>query len=117
LSEQLGPASLYRFEPIDQLFHARAIFVAVTLPLAVSLTVGFEPASAQTPSPNSQSLGKHYRPLGPPSHGAKVKNLDVSAAASAKGVRVIQDGDLVAVLHATPDGAEAGFKGKWVFVM
>jgi len=46
------------------------------------------------------------RILRPPAHGARIKSLDVSAAASSRGVRVIQDGDLVAVLHATPDGAE-----------
>jgi nicotinate dehydrogenase subunit B len=49
----------------------------------------------------------YARVLRPPAHGAKLKNVDVSAVASAKGARVIQDGDLIAVLHATPDGAEA----------
>jgi isoquinoline 1-oxidoreductase len=39
------------------------------------------------------------RLLRPSSHGAKLKSLDTSAAKVIEGVRVVQDGDLVAVLH------------------
>ncbi len=44
--------------------------------------------------------------LRPPAHRAKLMSVDLSAAKSMKDVQVIQDGDLVAVLHPTPDGAE-----------
>jgi nicotinate dehydrogenase subunit B len=47
----------------------------------------------------------YARILRPPAHGAKLKNVDVSAAAKMKDVKVIQEEDLVAVLHPTPDGA------------
>jgi nicotinate dehydrogenase subunit B len=43
--------------------------------------------------------------LRPPAHGAVLKRLDVSDAKNMEGVTVIQDGDLVAVLHALPDQA------------
>jgi isoquinoline 1-oxidoreductase len=44
--------------------------------------------------------------LRPPAHGAKMKSLDVSEAKKIKGVVVVQDDDLVAVLHENPDIAE-----------
>lgn len=44
--------------------------------------------------------------LRPPAHRAQLKSLDVSSAKDMKDVQVVQDGDLVAVLHPTPDGAE-----------
>jgi nicotinate dehydrogenase subunit B len=44
--------------------------------------------------------------LRPPVHGAKLKSVDVSAAKEIKGARIIQDGDLVAALHTSPDQAE-----------
>ncbi len=49
----------------------------------------------------------YARILRPPAHGARRTSLDTRAAAEMDGVRVIEDGDLVAVLHATPDGAAA----------
>ncbi len=45
--------------------------------------------------------------LRPPVHGAERKRVDASAARALPGVRVIEDGDLVAVLHALPDAARA----------
>jgi CO/xanthine dehydrogenase Mo-binding subunit len=48
----------------------------------------------------------HAKILRPPAHGAKLKTLDVSAAEKIDGAKVIQDGDLVAVLHEHPDEAE-----------
>ncbi len=39
------------------------------------------------------------RLLRPSAHGASLKGLDTSAAEAIEGVRVVQDGDLVAVLH------------------
>jgi nicotinate dehydrogenase subunit B len=45
--------------------------------------------------------------LRPPAHDAKLVDVDVSAAKKVEGVRVIQDGDFVAVLHRHPDVAEA----------
>ncbi len=49
----------------------------------------------------------YARLLRPPAHGAKLKNVDLSAARQFQDARVIQEGDLIAVLHPTPDGAEA----------
>jgi len=45
--------------------------------------------------------------LRPPAHGAKLKGIDTSAAEKVGGARVVQDGDLIAVLHEYPDVAEA----------
>jgi isoquinoline 1-oxidoreductase len=41
----------------------------------------------------------------PPAHGATLKNADTSAAEKVEGVKVIRDGDLIAVLHKSPDEA------------
>jgi nicotinate dehydrogenase subunit B len=41
--------------------------------------------------------------LRPPAHGARLLSVDVSGAEHLPGVKVIHDGDLVAVLHARPD--------------
>jgi len=48
----------------------------------------------------------HARILRPPAHGATLEQLDTSAAAAMDGVRVVQDGDLVAVLHEQRDVAD-----------
>ena len=48
----------------------------------------------------------YARLVRPPSHGATVQELDTSGVADVDGAMVVRDGDLVAVLHATPDGAE-----------
>jgi isoquinoline 1-oxidoreductase len=45
--------------------------------------------------------------LRPPAHGATLKSVDTAPAKAVAGVQVIQDGDLVAVLHEFPDVAEA----------
>ena len=44
--------------------------------------------------------------LRPPAHGAKLKNVDTAPSKAIAGVQVVQDGDLVAVLHELPDVAE-----------
>jgi nicotinate dehydrogenase subunit B len=48
--------------------------------------------------------------LRPPAHGAKMKTVDVSAAKEVSGAQVIQDGDLIAVLHQFPDIAESALQ-------
>jgi isoquinoline 1-oxidoreductase len=48
--------------------------------------------------------------LRPPAHGAVLKRLDVSGAKKMKGVTVVQDEDLVAVLHTLPDQAARALK-------
>jgi isoquinoline 1-oxidoreductase len=54
--------------------------------------------------------------LRPPAHGAKLKSVDTAPAKAIDGVQVIQDGDLVAVLHQFPDVAEVALgkiKAEW----
>ena len=48
----------------------------------------------------------HARILRPPAHGATLKEVDTSAAEKVPGVRVVKDGDLVAVLHERRDLAD-----------
>ena len=48
----------------------------------------------------------YARLLRPPAHGARLKSADVSPAKAIPGVQVVQEGDLVAVLHELPDVAE-----------
>lgn len=47
------------------------------------------------------------RLLRPPVHGARLKSVDISKAARLPGVRVVRDGELVAVLASSFDLAEA----------
>lgn len=47
------------------------------------------------------------RILRPPSHGAKLTSVDFTAAEKLEGVKVVRDGDLVAVLHENRDKADA----------
>jgi len=44
--------------------------------------------------------------LRPPSHGARLMDLDLSGAERMPGIRVVRDGNLIAVLHEYPDVAE-----------
>jgi isoquinoline 1-oxidoreductase len=46
------------------------------------------------------------RILRPPAHGAKLTNIDTSAAEKVPGVKVIRDGDMTAVVADSPDKAE-----------
>ena len=58
------------------------------------------------------------RILRPLSHGAKLKSVDTSKAETMEGVKVIHDGDLVAVLHENLDRAEealAKIKAEYTF--
>jgi isoquinoline 1-oxidoreductase len=48
--------------------------------------------------------------LRPPVHGAKLKSADTAAAKATPGVRVVQDDDLIAVLHPFPDVAEGALE-------
>ncbi len=47
----------------------------------------------------------HARILRPPAHGATLASVDTSGAEAMPGVRVVRDGDLVAVLHEHRDEA------------
>lgn len=54
--------------------------------------------------------------LRPPAHGAKLKSLDPSGMEKDREVRLVRDGDLIAVLHPFPDGAEKALsriKAEW----
>ncbi|MGD2128768.1 MAG: molybdopterin-dependent oxidoreductase [Lysobacterales bacterium] len=58
----------------------------------------------------------HARVLRPPAHGATLKSLDSSAIAEIEGARVLQDGELIAVLHEQRDMADralARLEAKW----
>jgi isoquinoline 1-oxidoreductase len=44
--------------------------------------------------------------LRPPAHGAKLKSADTSAAAKIPGITVVNQDDLIAVLHPDPEEAE-----------
>lgn len=58
----------------------------------------------------------HARILRPPAHGARLKSVDASAAEAMPGVRVVREGDLLAVLHERPDLAVRAMAGiKAVF--
>ncbi len=48
----------------------------------------------------------HARILRPPAHGATLKELDTAVAEKVPGVRVIRDGEMIAVLHEEPDIAD-----------
>jgi nicotinate dehydrogenase subunit B len=48
----------------------------------------------------------YARILRPPAHGAKLKSVDTSAAEKINGVRLVRDGDLLAVLCKDPEQAE-----------
>jgi nicotinate dehydrogenase subunit B len=48
----------------------------------------------------------HARILRPPAHGATLQSADTTAAEKVAGVRVVRDGDLIAVLHAHRDEAD-----------
>jgi len=48
----------------------------------------------------------HARILRPPVHGAKLIHADPSGARAIEGVQIVEDGDLIAVLHPLPDMAE-----------
>ncbi len=53
----------------------------------------------------------HYaKILRPPVHGATLTSVDTTDAEKIEGVRVIKDGDLVAVLHSLPDVAETALE-------
>ena len=58
----------------------------------------------------------YARIMRPPAHDAKLEQLDTSAAEAVKGVRVIRDDELVAVLHErreVADRAVALLKADW----
>jgi len=48
----------------------------------------------------------YARILRPPAHGAKLTSIDTSEVEKIKDIQLVQDGDLVAVLHKNPDEAE-----------
>ena len=56
------------------------------------------------------------RILRPPAHGAKLKSVDTSGVAALAGAQVVRDGDLIAVVHETPDLAHQALalvKAEW----
>jgi nicotinate dehydrogenase subunit B len=48
----------------------------------------------------------HAKILRPPVHGAKLKSVDTSALREDKQIKIVQERDLIAVLHLYPDVAE-----------
>ena len=58
----------------------------------------------------------HARILRPPAHGATLASVDTSAAEKIAGVKVIRDGDTIAVLHEHRDEADTALalvKAQW----
>jgi nicotinate dehydrogenase subunit B len=58
----------------------------------------------------------HARLLRPPAHGATLGAVDASAAEKVPGVKVVRDGDIVAVLHPHRDEADKALalvKAEW----
>ncbi len=58
----------------------------------------------------------HARILRPPAHGATLGQVDTSAAEKVPGVKVMRDGDLIAVLHEHRDEADKALalvKADW----
>jgi len=49
----------------------------------------------------------YARILRPPAHDARLVSVDLTEAENIDGVRIVRDGDLIAVLHSRPDIAEA----------
>ena len=55
--------------------------------------------------------------LRPPAHGATLGEVDASGIEAVEGATMVVDGDLIAVLHATPDGAQRAIEkvaATWV---
>jgi isoquinoline 1-oxidoreductase len=58
----------------------------------------------------------YARLLRPPAHGATLGTVDASGIEAVDGATMVVDGELVAVLHATPDGADraiATIEANW----
>ena len=68
------------------------------------------PARPNTPATLREPGMLYAKVLRPPAHGAKLKSVDTAPAKAIAGVQVVQDGDLVAVLHELPDVAEAALE-------
>lgn len=52
----------------------------------------------------------YARILRPPAHGARLKNVDTTAAEKIPGVTVVKENDLIAVLHTDPETAAAALE-------
>lgn len=52
----------------------------------------------------------YARILRPPAHGARLKNVDTTAAEKIPGVMVVKENDLIAVLHTEPETAAAALE-------
>ena len=52
----------------------------------------------------------YARLLRPPAHGARLIDADTSAAEKVPGAQIVRDGDLIAVVHSSPDEAEKALK-------
>jgi isoquinoline 1-oxidoreductase len=58
----------------------------------------------------------YARIVRPPAHGAKMSSVDTSAVEGIDGLEVVKDGDLVAILHPSPDVVEKAIsKVKAIF--
>jgi nicotinate dehydrogenase subunit B len=52
----------------------------------------------------------HARLVRPPAHGAKLTGADTTAAEKIEGVRVVREGEMIAVLHEVPDTADLALR-------
>ena len=66
--------------------------------------------------PGGERRALHARVLRPPAHGATLASADTSAAEKVAGVKVVRDGDMIAVLHEHRDEADKALalvKAEW----
>jgi nicotinate dehydrogenase subunit B len=75
---------------------------------SVSRFDGYEKVTGKAKYAGDMQLpGMLYaRILRPPAHGAKLMSVDLSKAKEVEGVKVVQEGDFIAVLHQYPDVAD-----------
>ncbi|MGD8318917.1 MAG: molybdopterin-dependent oxidoreductase [Gemmatimonadota bacterium] len=98
--------------PLDDRADYTVCGVATTRQDAVAKVTGRAKYSADVHLPDMV----YARLVRPPAHGSELVDVDTRGAEGLDGVTVVSQGDLVAVLHATPDGAEralAEIDARW----
>lgn len=111
-SEKVTYAQLAKGQKIERKLDHKAVLKNIrnfkTIGKPVTRTDGFEKVTGKAQYAGDILFpGMLYaRILRPPAHGSKLVSFDADDAKKIPGVRVVQDDDLVAVLHKYPDVAE-----------